>query len=58
VKEIKRHYEFMKQEALKEMRYSASASRSLAKKVKSGAVGRNTKTRTVAASPNREDGNP
>lgn len=46
VKEIKRHYEFMKQEAIKEMRYSVSASRTLAKKVKS-------KAKTTLPSPER-----
>ena len=35
VREIKRHYEFLKQEQIKELRYSSKASRQFAKKVKS-----------------------
>ncbi len=34
VREIKRHYEFLKQEQIKELRYSSKASRQFAKKVK------------------------
>ena len=34
VREIKRHYEFLKQEQIKELRYSSKASRQFAKKIK------------------------
>lgn len=38
VREVKRHYEFMKQQAIKEMNYGAASSRALAKKAKNVSI--------------------